>query len=101
MIWCGFIFNKSVEFYIFVKNKTREVVKLIDKLFIAGEEFKNDKLTANEIKRKWNSKEYQNNIKELDEYLKGLKTENNFLLDKAKNYYLNQRNELYTFLEDG
>lgn len=70
-------------------------------MFIAEKEFRNEKLTADEVKKRRNGEEYQNNIKELDEYLKGLKTENNILLDKAKNYYLNQRNELYTFLEDG
>ena len=40
-------------------------------------------------------------IKELDDYILTIKCDNNELLSKAINYYLNQKDELYTYLDCG
>ena len=48
-----------------------------------------------------NGKEYQKTIKELDELIMKIDYGSNSLLKKAVEHYKNDKNELYTFLENG
>ena len=48
-----------------------------------------------------NGKEYQETIKELDELIMKIDYGSNSLLKKAVEHYKNDKDELYTFLENG
>ena len=69
----------------------------------------NNILTDKQIIEIANLKDYPNYyktntfkiIKELDDYILTIKCDNNELLSKAINYYLNQKDELYTYLDCG
>ena len=83
------------------KSPAYNAIHLINKLFKYESNFREEKLTASQIKERRNSEEYLNTIKELDDYILNIEETKNTLLIKAINYYKNMREELYTFLEDG
>ena len=73
----------------------------MSKLFKKESQFKEKNLSASKIKEERNKDDYLKIIKELDDYILTIKCDNNELLSKAINYYLNQKDELYTYLDCG
>ena len=73
----------------------------MSKLFKKESQFKENNLSASKIKEERNKEDYLKIIKELDDYILTIKCDNNELLSKAVKYYLNHKDELYTFLECG
>ena len=73
----------------------------MSKLFKKEAQFKENNLSASKIKEERNKEDYLKIIKELDDYILAIKCDNNELLSKAVKYYLNHKDELYTFLECG
>ena len=82
-------------------SEAQKAIDLIGVLFNYEQEFRENKLEADKIKEKRNSKEYKEAINNLNEYIYNIKTKPGSLLDKAKKYFLNNQKELYTYLEDG
>ena len=78
-----------------------KVIELIDVLFKYEADFRKRKLTASNILKERNFKNYKKAIKDIDEYIKSLDTTNNTSLEKAVNYYLYNKKEFYTFLKSG
>ena len=78
-----------------------EVIKIIAKLYKHEARFKKENLTPSQIKKERNSSYYLDIINELDEKVDSIDTSVSNLLKTAVNYYKNQRNELFTYLESG
>ena len=83
------------------KSPAYEVIKRMSKLFEYEDSYKTNKLTADRIQRERNSKHYQKAIRKLDSYIDSIDAKGNYLLEKAVNYYHNQHDELYTYLNNG
>ncbi|MDD4154485.1 MAG: IS66 family transposase [Bacilli bacterium] len=78
-----------------------KVVNLIDKIFHYEKEMREKKLSFSEILEKRQSDEYEELIKELEDYIKSIIPEKDLPLDKAINYYNNMNGEQWTYLKDG
>lgn len=76
-------------------------IELIDILFKYESDFRKRKLTASNILKERNFKNYKETIKDIDEYIKSLDVTNNSSLEKAVKYYLYNEKEFYTFLKSG
>ena len=83
------------------KSSAYKVLEIMSKLFKKEAEFKDKKYSASKIKEERNSSVYLGIIKELDEYIDSIDCTNSESLTKAVNYYLNNKKELYTYLESG
>ena len=83
------------------KSPAYKVVDLMSVLFKYEKEFLKKDYTVKEIKEKRNSSTYKKAIKELDDYIFSINTENNLLLEKAVNYYKNHKEDLYSYLNNG
>ena len=83
------------------KSPAYKVLEIMSKLFKKEAEFKDKKYSASKIKEERNSSVYLGIIKELDEYIDSIDCTNSESLTKAVNYYLNNKKELYTYLESG
>ncbi len=84
-----------------LKSPAHKVINLMAKLFKYEDNFKKKSLTASEIIEQRNSNEYLEAVKELNDYIGSIDTSNNELLSKAVKYYLNNKQELYTYLNYG
>ena len=78
-----------------------KVIELMSILFKYESDFRKDKLIASDIYNKRHSEHYLKVIDDLNAYIDSIDYSNNELLSKAVNYYLNHKQELYTYLEDG
>lgn len=79
-----------------------KAIELIDVLFDYERTFRLNKLTAEAIKERRNSEEYQKAVKAIDDYINSIEViDKRNHLGKAVNYYKNNRDELYTYLSDG
>lgn len=78
-----------------------KIVETIGKLYKQEEKFKEKKYTASKIKEERNKPYYLKIINKLDELVNKEKSSDAYLLKKAVNYYLNQRDELFTCLDCG
>ena len=85
----------------YTKSPAYKVLEIMSKLFKKESQFKEKNLSASKIKEERNKDDYLKIIKELYDYILTIKCDNNELLSKAVNYYLNHKDELYTFLECG
>jgi transposase len=83
------------------KNPAYRVMELMGKLFLHEEKFRHKKYTASRIKQERNKPYYLNCISKLDRYIDSIDSGLNVKLKKAVNYYKNNRDELYTYLENG
>ena len=83
------------------KSPAYKVLEIMSKLFKKEAQFKENNLSASKIKEERNKEDYLKIIKELDDYILAIKCDNNELLSKAVKYYLNHKDELYTFLDCG
>ena len=83
------------------KSPAYEVIRRMSKLFEYEDSFKVNRLPAERIQRERNSKHYQKAIRKLDSYIDSIDAKGNYLLEKAVNYYHNQHDELYTYLNNG
>jgi transposase len=92
---------KGLDEELWPNNPAYRVIKKIDQMFKLEENMKNLNYTRNQIKEKRNSSEYQTLIKDLDELILSIDYGNSTYLRKACEHYKNDKNELYTFLEDG
>ena len=78
-----------------------EVIKIMAKLYKHEARFKKDNLTPSQIYKERNSDYYLKVIEELDLKINSIDISISNLMKKAVNYYKNQRNELFTYLESG
>ena len=78
-----------------------EVIKIIAKLYKHEARFKKEQFTPSKIKEERNSPYYLEIIDELDSKIDSIDTSVSNLLRIAVNYYKNQRDELFTYLESG
>lgn len=78
-----------------------EVIKIMAKLYKHEARFKKDNLTPSQIYKERNSDYYLKVIEELDLKISSIDISISNLMKKAVNYYKNQRNELFTYLESG
>ena len=78
-----------------------EVIKIIAKLYKHEARFKKEQFTPSRIKEERNSPYYLEIIDELDAKVDSIDTSVSNLLRIAVNYYKNQRDELFTYLESG
>ena len=78
-----------------------EVIKIMAKLYKHEARFKKDNLTPSQIYKERNSYYYLKVIEELDLKINSIDISISNLMKKAVNYYKNQRNELFTYLESG
>ena len=78
-----------------------EVIKIIAKLYKHEARFKKENLTPSQIYKERNSNYYLKIIEELDLKINSIDISISNLMKKAVNYYKNQRNELFTYLESG
>ena len=78
-----------------------EVIKIIAKLYKHEARFKKEHFTPSKIKEERNSPYYLEIIDELDAKVDSIDTSVSNLLRIAVNYYKNQRDELFTYLESG
>ena len=78
-----------------------EVIKIIAKLYKHEARFKKEQFTPSRIKEERNSPYYLEIIDELDSKIDSIDTSVSNLLRIAVNYYKNQRDELFTYLESG
>ena len=78
-----------------------EVIKIIAKLYKHEARFKKEQFTPSKIKEERNSPYYLEIIDELDAKVDSIDTSVSNLLRIAVNYYRNQRDELFTYLESG
>ena len=92
---------KGLDEELWPKNPAYGVITKIDQMFKLESDMRKQNYTRDQIKEKRNSKEYQDLIKSLDEKILKINTENSAYLKKACNHYENDKDELYTFLEDG
>lgn len=83
------------------KSPAYKVINRMSVLFKYESDFRKKEYTAKEIKEKRNETTYKKAIKDLDDYIYSINTDNNSLLEKAVNYYKNHREDLYTYLNDG
>ena len=83
------------------KSPAYKVVDLMAILFKYESEFIDKNYTADMIKKARNAGEYSKAIKDLDDYIYSINTNNNSLLEKAINYYKNHKQDLYTYLDNG
>lgn len=88
------------------KNKQKlspayNVVKKIGEMFDFEKMMREKKYTRDEIKAFRNTDRYQKVLKEIDEMILSIDCGSNSYLNKAVNHYKNDKDELYTFLEDG
>ena len=83
------------------KSPAYKVLNLMSKLFKYEDDFKKKTLTASQIVKQRNSSAYQSVIKDLNNYIDSINIDNNELLSKAVNYYINNKKELYTYLDYG
>ena len=83
------------------KSPAYKVLNLMSKLFKYEDNFKKNSLTASQIVKQRNSSAYQSVIKDLNNYIDSINIDNNELLSKAVNYYINNKKELYTYLDYG
>ncbi len=84
-----------------VKSPAYKVITIMAKLFKYEDDFKKKSLTASEIVKQRNSDNYLKVIKELNDYIDSIDATNNKSLSKAVNYYKNNKQELYTYLNYG
>ena len=78
-----------------------EVIKIIAKLYKHEARFNKEQFTPSKIKEERNSPYYLEIINELDSKINSIDTSVSNLLRIAVNYYKNQRDELFTYLESG
>ena len=78
-----------------------KIVETIGKLYKHETKFKEKKYTASKIKEERNKPYYKEIIDKLDKLVDKQKDSASSLLKTAVNYYLNQRNELFTYLDYG
>ena len=78
-----------------------KAVELIDVLFKYERDFRKRKLTASDILKERNSKNYKDAIKNIDKYINSLDVKSGSSLEKAVKYYLYNKKEFYTFLKNG
>ena len=78
-----------------------EVIKIMAKLYKHEARFKKDNLTPSQIYKERNSDYYLKVIEELDLKINSIDISISNLMKKAVNYYKNQRNGLFTYLESG
>lgn len=83
------------------KSPAYNVVKKIDEMFNYEAMMREKHFTRDEIKEYRNGEDYQKTIKELDGMILAIDYGSNSYLKKAVNHYINDKDELYTFLEDG
>lgn len=83
------------------KHPSYKVLLLMNKIFKKEKYFKDENYTPNQIKEARNSNEYLELIANLNDYIESINTNNDETLRKAVNYYLNNKKELYTYLENG
>lgn len=83
------------------KSPAYRVIEIMSKLFKYESDFKDKKLLPSNIKDERNKSYYLDIIKELNDYIDSIDYSNNELLAKAVKYYLNHKEELYTYLENG
>ena len=84
-----------------VKSPAYKVITIMSKLFKYEDDFKKKTLTASEIVKQRNSDNYLKAIEELNDYIDSIDATNNKSLSKAVNYYKNNKQELYTYLNYG
>lgn len=84
-----------------MKSPAYNVIKKIDEMFAYEAKMREEKYTKIQIEKERNSEKYQKIIKDIDETILAIKPGSNTYLKKAVNHYINDKNELYTFLEDG
>ena len=78
-----------------------KIVETIGKLYKQEEKFKDKKYTPSRIKEERNKPYYLEIINKLDDLINKQKDSADGLLKIAINYYLNQRKELFTYLDYG
>lgn len=78
-----------------------EVIKIIAKLYKHEARFKKEQFTPSRIKEERNSTYYLEIIDELDSKIDSIDISVSNLLRIAVNYYKNQKDELFTYLESG
>ena len=83
------------------KSKAYEVLKLMSKLFEYEDTFRKNRLTAERIKTERNSRHYTKAIEKLDKYIDSIDPGSDEALLKAIDYYHNNHDELYTYLNNG
>lgn len=83
------------------KSPAYKVIEIMSKLFKLEDDFKKTNLTPHHIHNRRNSKQYLDIIDELNNYINSIDISNNELLEKAIKYYLNHKDELFTYLENG
>lgn len=83
------------------ESSAYEIVKLFDSLFKKESTFKKNELSASEIVAERNKDEYLKLVKELDETIVSLKPLRGSELEKAKNYWINLKDDKWTFLKNG
>ena len=83
------------------KSPAYKVIEIMSKIFKYESNFKGLKLTPSSIKEERNKPYYQEDVKQLNDYIDSINCSNNELLSKAVNNYLNHKDELFTYLENG
>ena len=83
------------------KSPAYNVIKKIDEMFAFEAKMRKKKYTKIQIEKARRSDEYQKIIKEIDEMILAIDYGSNSYLKKAVKHYINDKDELYTFLEDG
>ncbi len=83
------------------KNPAYRTLELMGKLFQNEKKFKEKKYTPSRIQKERNKPYYLKCIERLDSHIDSIDPGLNSTLKKAVNYYKNNRQELYTYLENG
>ena len=84
-----------------IASPAYKIVETIGKLYKQEEKFKDRKYTPSKIKEERNKSYYLEIINKLDKLVNNQKDIADGLLKIAVNYYLNQRKELFTYLDYG
>lgn len=83
------------------KSPAYNVVQKIDKLFKIEADMHAMTFSADQILAKRNSPQYKELLDDIDKTILDINPGSNSLLKKAKNHYVNDKAEMYTFLESG
>ena len=92
---------KGLDQELWAKNPAYDVITKIDQMFKLEAEMRIHNYTRDQIYENRNSKEYKDLIKSIDDTILNIDYGNSTYLKKAYNHYKNDKDELYTFLEDG
>lgn len=82
-------------------SKAKKMVDMIDELFDLERNYRENKLTPNQIKLERNKKEYLNKIDKIKNYLDKIDASPTSSLGKARDYMLKRWNGFLSFLKDG